>query len=127
MEYRKRLFIWMTFSFLSTFALLSMIQHVDTAPMIRNVKSPKEISDSQGKRLFVPKYMIDLYSLIVDRYGNRRKGVSTIADKIKCFLPGINLLLKSLLYICHHSKLLILYDFSLFHQICSYCDFYPCH
>ena len=123
MEYRKRLFIWMTFSVLSIFALFSMIQHVDTAPMITNVKSPKENIYSQGKRLFVPKYMIDLYSVIVDKYGNRRKGVSTIADKIKCFLPGMNSLLKSFFYVLHHSKLFIPYDISVFHEICFYYNF----
>ena len=71
--------------------MLSVIQVVNAAPMMNSVRdNPWGSGDSQEKRLLAPKYMIDLYNIIVDQYGNRRKGVSTLADKIKCFLPGMN-------------------------------------
>ena len=82
--------MWMICSLLSTLAVLSTIQNVDTAPMMNKAlkRGARGIDGSQGRNVFAPKYMMDLYNIIVDKNGNRRKGVSTTADKIKCFLPG---------------------------------------
>jgi len=85
MENKKRVVMWTTFS---AVFVLAVVQHVDAAVIMNNVRKSGDNGVSHGKRLFVPKYMIDLYNIVVDKHGNRRKGISTMADKIKCFLPG---------------------------------------
>lgn len=88
----KRIALWMICSFLTSFAMLSIVQNVDTAPVIkalrRSSKSNHDEDDSHEQRQFAPKYMMDLYNIIVDKHGNRRKGVITTANKIKCFFSG---------------------------------------
>ena len=87
MDSRRRMNLWMMTVF-ALFAVASVIQNGHTAPVKNKGSNSEESSREEGRRHFVPKYMMDLYNIIVDKHGNRRKGISTTANNIKCFLSG---------------------------------------
>jgi len=65
-----RLIMWTT---LSVLLVLTLVQHVDAAPVENR---PFE------------KYMLDLYNAFVDKDGLPKKGIATMDDNVRCFLPG---------------------------------------
>ena len=65
---------------------ICMKYFVETVPL--NMRS-EDARKSETSKIVAPKYMLDLYSVIADEHGSRRKGLLLTADIIRCFLPGM--------------------------------------
>ena len=72
---------------LSTCFALAVVQLVDAAAIVDNVQKSEDGRRSLSSRPF-EKYMIDLYNIMFDKEGQPRKGIATMDDEVRCFLPG---------------------------------------
>lgn len=59
---------------------------VETMPFHMGFEDARK---SERSEIVAPKYMLDLYRVIADEHGSRRKGLRLTADKIRCFLSGM--------------------------------------
>eukprot|EP00794_Sanderia_malayensis_P016686 gene16686-18380_t len=82
--------------FIALLLLFKYLTFIDSASLYRREEDVigKDLLRSIGivnkpeKKVIAPKYVMNWYRLLVDENGDRKRGMRTNADKIRCFFPN---------------------------------------